>query len=99
MLFRSLFAIRPTPIVALNRCIAIGQRHGPAQGLEAIASIADKDRLFAYPFYFATLGELELRCGNQEPAREHFKAAAALARNPMERRFLETRCPRVVDAA
>jgi RNA polymerase sigma factor (sigma-70 family) len=90
-LYDMLFAIRPTPIVALNRSIAVGQRHGPAQGLEAIASIADKGRLFAYPFYFATLGELELRCSNQESAREHFKAATALARNPMERRFLEGR--------
>jgi RNA polymerase sigma factor (sigma-70 family) len=86
-----LFAMSPTPIVALNRSIAVGQRHGPDRGLEAIASIPDKERLLGYPFYFATLGELELRRGGRQAARAHFNAAAALARNPKERRFLEAR--------
>ena len=90
-LYDALFQIRPTPIVALNRGIAVGERHGPILGLQAIATIPDKDRLLGYPFYFAALGELELRLGSRDPARGHFKAAAALARNPTERRFLESR--------
>jgi len=90
-LYDTLMTIRPTPIVALNRAIAIAQTQGPERGLEEIRSIGDRDRLAAYPFYSATLGELELRRGRHERAREHFRAALALARNPMERRFLDGR--------
>jgi len=47
--------------------------------------------LQSYPFFAAALGELELRAGRVDRARKHFEEAAALARNPMERRFLENR--------
>jgi RNA polymerase sigma-70 factor (ECF subfamily) len=90
-LYDQLMAIRPSPVVALNRAIAVGQHEGPERGLEEIHSMADCDRLAAYPFYPAALGEFELRCGKLESAREHFQAALSLARNPMERRFLERR--------
>ncbi|SDR57149.1 RNA polymerase sigma-70 factor, ECF subfamily [Rhizobiales bacterium GAS113] len=90
-LYDTLLTIRPSPIVALNRAVAVAQKEGPERGLEEIRSIADRDRLTAYPFYSAALGELELRCGRHETAREHFGAALALARNPMERRFLDRR--------
>jgi RNA polymerase sigma factor (sigma-70 family) len=90
-LYDRLIRIRPSPIVALNRAIAVAQNEGPERGLEEIHSIADCDRLAAYPFYSAALGELELRRGRHETAREHFRAALALARNPMERRFLDRR--------
>src|SRR5207248_7701800 len=87
-LYDTLMTIRPSPIVALNRAIAIAQNEGPERGLEEIRSISDRDRLAAYPFYSAALGELEFRRGRHETAREHFREALALARNPMERRFL-----------
>jgi predicted RNA polymerase sigma factor len=90
-LYDTLMMIRPSPIVALNRAIAIAQSEGPERGLEEIRSIADRERLAAYPFYSAALGELELRRGRRETAGEHFRAALALARNPMERRFLDRR--------
>jgi RNA polymerase sigma factor (sigma-70 family) len=90
-LYDTLMRINPSPVVALNRAIAIAQHEGPARGLEEIRTIVNRDRLAAYPFYFAALGELELRGGNHEVARSHFQAALGLARNPMERRFLERR--------
>ncbi len=90
-LYDTLVAIRPSPIVALNRGIAIAQRDGAERGIAEIRAIADSERLSTYPFYAAALGELELRCGNRELAREHFTAAASQARNPMERRFFERR--------
>lgn len=90
-LYDRLMMIRGSPVVALNRAIAIAQRDGPQRGLEEISAIADRDRLAAYPFYFAALGELELRGARHEIAREHFRAALRVARNPMERRFLEQR--------
>jgi predicted RNA polymerase sigma factor len=83
--------IEPSPVIALNRAIALAQRDGPERGLEALAAIVDRDRLESYPFYRATLGELEWRRGHHDAAREHFAAALPLARNPTERRFLEKR--------
>ena len=90
-LYETLMAIRPSPVVALNRAIAIAQCEGPERGLEELRAIKDHDRLSAYPFYSAAIGELELRSGRNDVARRHFEAALALARNPMERRFLERR--------
>jgi RNA polymerase sigma factor (sigma-70 family) len=90
-LYDKLMAIRPSPVVALNRAIAIAQREGPQRGLEEIQMIAHSDRLAAYPFYHAALGEFEFRSGRHELAREHFRAALTFARNAMERRFIEQR--------
>ena len=90
-LYDMLMTIRPSPVVGLNRAIAVAQRDGPERGLDEIHAITGQDRLAGYPFYFAALGELELRRGRPAIAREHFQAALALARNPMERRFLEQR--------
>jgi RNA polymerase sigma factor (sigma-70 family) len=90
-LYDRLMTIAPSPVVALNRAIAIAQREGAERGLEELAAIANRERLDKYPFYPAAMGELELRRGNRDAAREHFAAALALARNPTERRFLAQR--------
>jgi predicted RNA polymerase sigma factor len=90
-LYDRLMAMRPSPVVALNRAIAIAQQQGPERGFEEIRAIAGADRLASYPFYYAALGEFEFRAGKPAIAREHFRTALALARNPMERRFLEQR--------
>ncbi len=90
-LYDQLMAIRPSPVVALNRAIAVAQREGPQRGLEEMRAIARSDRLARYPFYHAALGELEFRNGRRGVAREHFATALALARNPMERQFFEQR--------
>lgn len=90
-LYDTLMTIGASPIVALNRAIAVAQSEGAERGLSEIRAIPDRDRLARYPFYAAALGELELRCGRQDTAREHFRAALALARNPMERQFLDRR--------
>ena len=84
-------AIRPSPVVALNRAIAIAQHESPEPGLEEIRAIADSDRLAGYPFYYAALGELELRRGRRGIAREQFEKAVAFGRNLMERHFLKRR--------
>jgi predicted RNA polymerase sigma factor len=93
-LYDRLMAIRPSPVVALNRAIAVAQHEDAGRGLEEIRAITGVGRLAGYPFYFAALGELELRCDRRDIARGHFQAALALARNPMERRFLERRIQR-----
>jgi RNA polymerase sigma-70 factor (ECF subfamily) len=90
-LYDRLMTIAPSPVVALNHAIAIGQLEGADRGLEALQAIDDSERLNTYPFFPAAKGELELQRGNHDAARRYFTAALALARNPTERRFLERR--------
>src|SRR6185436_11358535 len=79
-LYDRLMDIEPSPVVALNRDIAIGQRDGPDRGLEVLRAIGDADRLARYPFYPAAIGELEFRRGNLTEAERYFSLAVALAR-------------------
>ena len=90
-LYDRLMEVSPSPVIALSRAIAIGQRDSPEGGLAALRAIADAERLCEYPFYPAAIAEFELRLGNGEAAREQFSRAASLARNPSERRFLDRR--------
>ncbi|MGH8688657.1 MAG: RNA polymerase sigma factor [Burkholderiales bacterium] len=90
-LYDVLMRIQPSPVVALNRAVAIGQRDGPARGLEEISRIEDRRRLVRYPFLYAAVGEFELRLEHHGQARESFEEALRFARNPTETRFLEAR--------
>jgi RNA polymerase sigma-70 factor (ECF subfamily) len=90
-LYDELIALRPTPVVALNRAIAVAQAEGPERGLEELQAIGGKERLSDYPFYWAALGELELSRGRIAAAGEHLEAARIRARNPVERRFYAQR--------
>jgi len=98
-LYDTLLTIAPSPIVALNRAIALAQLRGPQAGLDAIAAISDRRRLEQYPFYHAALGELERRRQRPAVAAKHFDAAFSLARNDAERRFLKTRVAACAAAA
>jgi RNA polymerase sigma-70 factor (ECF subfamily) len=90
-LYDILLGLAQSPIVALNRAIAIAQAEGPERGLQEIDGITDRERLASYPFYPATIGELELRRGRKSEAVKHFETALKLARSPTERRFIEAR--------
>jgi RNA polymerase sigma-70 factor (ECF subfamily) len=92
LLYDSLMSIRPSPIVALNRAIAVGQLAGPKRGLKELRAIVDSERLGKYSFSHAALGESELQNGHTDIARDHFSIALRLSRNPMERQFF---CGRV----
>jgi RNA polymerase sigma factor (sigma-70 family) len=90
-LYDKLMAMTPSPVVALNRAIALAVRAGAERGLEALRAIDHSERLSAYPFYRAAFGELELRRGDRAAAAEHFRAALAVARSEPERRLLDKR--------
>lgn len=90
-LYDLLMSTRPSPVVALNRAIAIAERDGAERGLEEIGRIDDAERLDRYPFYWAAMGEFELRLDRNEEAMQHFRIARKLARNEAERRFLAQR--------
>lgn len=88
-LYDRLYGLTPTPIVALNRAIAVGQAQGPAAGLRALETIAAVPILKEYPFYPAAQGEFHRLAGHSAAARACFEQALRLARNPAEVRYLE----------
>jgi RNA polymerase sigma-70 factor (ECF subfamily) len=87
-LYDLLLRLDPSPIVALNRAIALGMAEGPEAGLQALAEIPDRARLRRYPFYPAAMAELEARAGRAERAAELLEIALGLGRNPAERDLL-----------
>ncbi len=86
-LYDQLFAMSPTPVVALNRAVALGEVHGPAP---ALAAVEDLD-LGGYHLFHATRADLLRRLERPEEAADAYGTAAALAANAAERRFLEDR--------
>ena len=86
-----LMRIRPSPVVALNRAIAISQAEGPRRGLEELRAHVDPEAMPRYLFYSAALGEMNLSLGRREDARAHFQSARDLARNDLERSFIDRR--------
>src|SRR5208282_107779 len=81
----------PSPIVELNRAVAIAMRDGPAAGLELIDAIIARGDLADYHLAHAARAELCRRMGNTENARIAYEKALSLARQDPERRFLESR--------
>lgn len=79
----------PTPVIELNRAVAIAMRDGPATGLANLAPLAEELR--TYHLYHAACGELLRRAGRDAEAVQAFRKALALVRQEPERRFLEKR--------
>jgi RNA polymerase sigma-70 factor (ECF subfamily) len=90
-LYSKLLELRPSPVVALNRAIAIGRVVGPDEGLRELDRIRGGRRLKNYPFLEAAAGDLHQRAGRIREAKVHFGRAVALARNESERKVLESR--------
>jgi RNA polymerase sigma-70 factor (ECF subfamily) len=88
-LYDLLYRLTPTPIVALNRAIALGQAVGPEEGLAELSKIPDPARLKDYPFYPAAQGEFHLLAGRLEEAAKRFEKAVKLARSQSETDFFE----------
>jgi RNA polymerase sigma-70 factor (ECF subfamily) len=86
-LYDSLLTMTPTPVVALNRAVAVAEVEGPS---EALALLDDLD-LEQYHLYHATRAELLRRMGDVDAASLAYMDAIAIADNEVERRFLEER--------
>jgi len=86
-LYDQLLAVTPTPVVALNRAVAVDQVHGPAAALAAVESLD----LGSYHLFHATRADLLRRLGRLGDASDAYDAALALVENGAERRFLEMR--------
>jgi len=96
-LYNALLLLNPSPVVALNRAIAISQAEGPERGLDEIAGIADAARLESYPFYWAAQAEMFALLQRSAEAKSSFEKAHAMARNPVERKLLEKRIDDIGD--
>jgi RNA polymerase sigma-70 factor (ECF subfamily) len=84
-LYDQLIAMTPTAVVALNRCVAVAEVHGPAAALE----VADQLSLDRYHLFHATRADLLRRLGRREEAAAAYGAAIARTANMAERTFLE----------
>jgi predicted RNA polymerase sigma factor len=78
-----------SPIVALNRAIALGQVEGPAAGLGALAKLADAALARTYPFFYAAVAEFSLALGEHQAAIKAFELAHSVARSAAERCFYD----------
>ncbi|HLX46801.1 MAG TPA: sigma-70 family RNA polymerase sigma factor [Streptosporangiaceae bacterium] len=86
-LYGQLLAIMPTPVVALNRCVALAEVHGPAAALDAVSQLS----LDGYHLYHSTRADLLRRLGRKDEAAAAYDAAITRTANGAERAFLEDR--------
>lgn len=93
-LYQALAMIEPSPIIELNRAVALAMAFGPAVGLELIDSLLDEPSLARYHLLPSVRGDLLARLGRFEEARVEIERAAALTRNERERELLLERAAR-----
>jgi RNA polymerase sigma-70 factor (ECF subfamily) len=90
-LYDVLLRLDPSPVIELNRAVAIAMRDGPQAGLDLIEGILARGELTEYRFAHATRGELYRRIGKVMESRRAFQRALELTKQDPERRFLERR--------
>ncbi|TKK75650.1 RNA polymerase sigma factor [Kribbella jiaozuonensis] len=86
----------PSPVVALNRVVALAYVRGPAEALGALDDLAADPALATYPYLASTRGELLWRTGRAEEARAAYEEALAFTSDPVEVEFLQRRITRGV---
>ncbi len=90
-LYDALCQLAPSPVVELNRAVAVAMAFGPAAGLELVDALAAEPALEAYHLLPSVRGELLVRLGRDAEARVEFERAASLTRNERERELLLAR--------
>jgi len=97
-LYDRLIELDDSPIVALNRAVAVANVHGSRAGIEAVEAIGDLKQLNGYHLLYAVLGEFEADLNHRETALQHFRKALELATIKSEQLFL-TKKIQQLDAA
>jgi RNA polymerase sigma factor (sigma-70 family) len=87
-LYSELATLAPSPVVELNRAVAVSMASGPAAGLEIVDSIAEEPSLKSYHLLPAVRGDFLSKLGRSSEARDEFERAAGLTRNARERELL-----------
>jgi RNA polymerase sigma-70 factor, ECF subfamily len=90
-LYGKLSEVTPSPVVELNRAVALAMLMGPAAGLEVIDALASEPALKEYHFLPSVRGDLLQKLGRRDEARAEFERAASLTRNERERKLLRDR--------
>jgi predicted RNA polymerase sigma factor len=90
-LYDALSQLAPSPVVELNRAVAVAMAFGPAAGLELVDALVAEPALEAYHLLPTVRGELLVRLGRDAEARVEFERAASLTRNARERELLLAR--------
>ncbi|MER6299620.1 sigma-70 family RNA polymerase sigma factor [Kitasatospora sp. NPDC001539] len=98
-LYGRLLALTPSPVVALNRAVAVSMAQGPAAALELVDALAAEPALREYHLLPSVRGDLLLRLGRAAEARAEFARAAELTRNERERELLRERAASAGGAA
>ncbi len=90
-LYDLLLRAEPSPIIELNRAVAVAMRDGPAKGLELVDALLKRDELAQYHLAHAARADFCRKLGRKIDARVSYERALALAKQEPERRFLEKR--------
>jgi RNA polymerase sigma factor (sigma-70 family) len=93
-LYEALAQVAPSPVVELNRAVALGMAFGPEAGLELLDQIADAPELATYHLLPSVRGDLLEKAGRREEAAAQFRRAAELTENERERELLLSRVAR-----
>jgi RNA polymerase sigma-70 factor (ECF subfamily) len=97
-LYDQLYALTPTPVVALNRAVALAEVRGPAAGLAVMDDLRSA-RLDGYYLFHAARADLLRRLGRDEEALTAYATARTLTTNPAEQAFLDAQAARVTGPA
>ncbi|HEX8812402.1 MAG TPA: RNA polymerase sigma factor [Terracidiphilus sp.] len=98
LLYDALLEINPSPIVALNRAVAVGMAHGPAAGLDALdaaAALAGDSALAGYHLFPSVRGDLLMKMGRLSEAREEIERAITMTKNLREQELLANRLKQI----
>jgi RNA polymerase sigma-70 factor (ECF subfamily) len=90
-LYDALYALAGSPVVAINRALAIAELHGAIAALQAMPELEADPRLAEYQPYWAARAELLAKAGAYGEARRAYEIATGLERDPAVRRFLQRR--------
>jgi RNA polymerase sigma-70 factor (ECF subfamily) len=90
-LYERLERVHPSPVVTLNRAVAVAMAHGPEAGLALIDELSKGGELAEYHLLHAAKADLLRRLGARDRAADSYRRALALVRQDSERKFLERR--------
>jgi predicted RNA polymerase sigma factor len=90
-LYDALASLAPSPVVQLNRAVAVSMAFGPAEALGIVDALVADGKLGSYHLLSAVRGDLLVKLGRVGEARGEFERAASLTRNERERRLMQAR--------
>ncbi|MGH7801642.1 MAG: RNA polymerase sigma factor [Thermodesulfobacteriota bacterium] len=97
-LYDLLIEMDDSPVVALNRAVAVAKVHGPRAGIEAVEAIRNREQLYSYYLLYAVLGEFDTLLDNRQAAIKYFRKSLGLATIKSEEKFLSKKLRALEDS-